>query len=173
MLTYVFFSRGSMTALVGLGLLYEVFLSHSDTPYAVGLLWTRDRFSQRPLPDNIKHSKVTGLQAASGIRIRNPSNQAAIDPGPRLLGHWDRLICVREIIKFIQRRIYVKFRPQIKTQVASSWAVTLHNFEDFCSFWGPKDSMLFWECIVISEKGPSKIMRQISSRWKYLSIEVV
>jgi hypothetical protein len=37
-----FFSRVS-TALVGLGLLYEVPRSHSDTPYSVGLLWTSDR----------------------------------------------------------------------------------------------------------------------------------
>jgi hypothetical protein len=38
----VFFCQ-DLTAQVGLGLLYEVLQSHSDTPHSVGLLWTRDR----------------------------------------------------------------------------------------------------------------------------------
>ena len=37
-----FLSHGS-TAVVGLGLRYEVPPSHSDTPHSVGRLWTRDR----------------------------------------------------------------------------------------------------------------------------------
>ena len=37
-----FFPHGAR-GLVGLGLLGEVRLSHSDTPYAVGLLWTSDQ----------------------------------------------------------------------------------------------------------------------------------
>jgi hypothetical protein len=148
MFTYVYvflLSHGSMTALVALGLLYEVSRSHLDTPYFVGLLWTRDRSSERPLPDNKQHSTEAGLQGAGGTRTRNSSNQAAIDPPPRLLGHCERLVCVCEVIKFIKCRIYANFRPQIKTQVAISWAVTLHIFADFCSTWGPKGSMLFWE----------------------------
>jgi len=36
------YSHGS-TAVVGLGLFYEVSRSHSDAPQSVGLLWTRDR----------------------------------------------------------------------------------------------------------------------------------
>jgi len=35
-------SHGS-TALVSLGLLYEIPRSHSDTPHSVGLLWMDDR----------------------------------------------------------------------------------------------------------------------------------
>jgi len=37
------FSCHGSTTLVGLGLLYEVPRSHSDTPHTVGILWTSDR----------------------------------------------------------------------------------------------------------------------------------
>jgi hypothetical protein len=40
--TLEIFSRGS-TAVVGLGLLYEVPQSHSDASHSVGLLWTSDQ----------------------------------------------------------------------------------------------------------------------------------
>jgi hypothetical protein len=52
------------TALVDLGLHYEVPRSHSNTQYAVGLLWTSDR----PI--------VLG-----GIRTRNPSKREAAGVG--------------------------------------------------------------------------------------------
>ena len=32
-----------LAALLGLGLLYEVPRSHTDTPHPAGLLWTNDR----------------------------------------------------------------------------------------------------------------------------------
>jgi hypothetical protein len=36
--------------------------------------------SQRPVPDNTQHSQVADFHASSGIRIRTPSNEEAIDP---------------------------------------------------------------------------------------------
>jgi len=42
-----FFSHGS-AALAGLGLLYEIPRSHSDTPHTVALLWTGDRLVAEP-----------------------------------------------------------------------------------------------------------------------------
>jgi hypothetical protein len=64
---------------VGQGLLIiEASRSHSDTPQAVGLLWTSDQ------PDAVtsirQHSKETDIHAPGGIRTRNPSMRAAADP---------------------------------------------------------------------------------------------
>jgi len=39
----VFMDIHDSTAIVGLGLLYEVPLSHLDTPYSVGIFWMSDR----------------------------------------------------------------------------------------------------------------------------------
>jgi len=48
--------------------------SHSlDKSHLVGLLWTNDSPTQRPLPDNTQHSQETGINAALVIRTRNPS----------------------------------------------------------------------------------------------------
>ena len=72
----------------GLGLLYEVPRSHSDTPHSIGLFWTRDR--PLPLPDNTQHSQETDIHAPGRIRTRNPSKRAAVDPRLRPRGHRDR-----------------------------------------------------------------------------------
>jgi len=40
---YIFMDIHGSTAVVSLGLLYDVPLSHSDTPYSVGLFWVSDR----------------------------------------------------------------------------------------------------------------------------------
>jgi hypothetical protein len=61
----------------GLGLLcIEVSKSHTIR-HTVGLLWTSDQ----PAADNTtyKHNKQTNIHALSGIRTRDPSNQAAAD----------------------------------------------------------------------------------------------
>jgi hypothetical protein len=42
-----------------------------------GLLSTRDRSSQRPLPDNTQHSQETYIHATGTIRTRNPKKRAA------------------------------------------------------------------------------------------------
>jgi hypothetical protein len=44
--------------------------------------------NQRPLPDNIQHSKKTDIRAPSGIRTRNPSKREVVDL--RLRPHNDR-----------------------------------------------------------------------------------
>jgi hypothetical protein len=84
-------SHGS-TALVSLGLLYEVPRSHSDTPHSVGLLWTGDQ----PVEETStwQHTTLTRDRhpcPPSGIRTRNPSKRAAVEPRLRQRGHWDRL----------------------------------------------------------------------------------
>ena len=43
--------------------------------------------SQRPLPDNTKHSQETEFHAPGWIPTRNPSKQAATDSHHRLRGH--------------------------------------------------------------------------------------
>ena len=81
-----FFLHGS-TVVMRLGILFEVLLSHWDTPHSVGLSGRVIVPSQRPLPDNA--TITTYIHALGGIRTRSPSKQAAADQrvGPR--GHWD------------------------------------------------------------------------------------
>jgi hypothetical protein len=46
--------------------------------------------SQRPPPDNTRHSKQTVIHAPGGIRTHDLSRRAAADLGLRPRGHWDR-----------------------------------------------------------------------------------
>jgi hypothetical protein len=71
-------------------LMIEDSRSNSDTRYPLGLLWTSDRLSQRPLPENTQHSRQKDIHVPDGSRNRNPSNRAAADPRLRPRGHWDR-----------------------------------------------------------------------------------
>ena len=47
--------------------------------------------TQRPPPDNTKHSKQTDIHAPGGIRTRNPSKRAVANRRLRTRGPWDRL----------------------------------------------------------------------------------
>ena len=47
--------------------------------------------SQRPLPDNTRHSQQTNIHAPGGIRTHDISKWAAADPRLRPRAHWDRL----------------------------------------------------------------------------------
>ena len=46
--------------------------------------------SQRPLPDNTRHSQQTNIHAPGGIRTQVLSRRAAADLRLRPRGHWDR-----------------------------------------------------------------------------------
>ena len=46
--------------------------------------------SQRPLPDNTRHSQQTNIHARGGIRINDLSRRATADLRLRPRGHWDR-----------------------------------------------------------------------------------
>jgi hypothetical protein len=46
--------------------------------------------TQRPLPENTKHSQETQIHDLGGIRTRNPSKRSAADPRLRPRSHWDR-----------------------------------------------------------------------------------
>ena len=76
-----------------------------DTPQSVGLLWTRDQLTQRPLPDNTQHSQQTDTHASGGIRTRNPSKRAAADPRLRPRGHWDRLCYIYRDWHYTRNRL--------------------------------------------------------------------
>ena len=75
---FVFFFQ-SLTALVDLGLLYEVPLSHPGTPHMVGPLRTSDQpdvgTSTRRHP-----TLTTGIHVPGGIRTSNTSKRGAADP---------------------------------------------------------------------------------------------
>ena len=82
----IFYSKKTQA---GQGLLIvEPSRSHSDTPYSIGLLWT----SVQPDAENSswRNSTLTRnrLHDPCGIRTRNPSKRAAIDPGLRPSAHW-------------------------------------------------------------------------------------
>ena len=81
--------------LMGQGpLTFEALRSQSHTPHSVGLLWTTDWPSQRPLLGNTQHSQERDMQALNGIRTRNPSKREAVDPRLRPRGHRNRLSCI-------------------------------------------------------------------------------
>jgi hypothetical protein len=83
------FGYGS-AALVGLAILVvELSSSHSGTPHAVGLLWTSD-WSVAETSTWQHNTHKRDIHAPGGIRTRNPSHLAAIDPRRRPHGHWNR-----------------------------------------------------------------------------------
>ena len=53
--------------------------------------------SQRPLPDNTRHSQQTNIHAPGGIRTHNLSRRAAADLHLRPRGHWDRRSCLLQL----------------------------------------------------------------------------
>jgi hypothetical protein len=46
--------------------------------------------TQRSLPNNTQQSQETDIHVPGGIRTRNPSKRATIDPCLRQRGHWGR-----------------------------------------------------------------------------------
>jgi hypothetical protein len=90
----VFFSI-TLETVVSEGLfIIEATRSPSDTPQSVGLHWTSDCPSQRPLPDNKQCPQETDIHAAGGIGTCNPREREASDPRLGPLGHWARLVTV-------------------------------------------------------------------------------
>jgi hypothetical protein len=101
--------------------------------------------TQRPLPDNTRHSQETGIHAAGGIRTHNPSKRAAADPSLRSRGHWDRLSsvvtiqnailpkCSQQDITLLNLFISIKrstcFRRFLRP---SSGAQTVHTASGIC-----------------------------------------
>ena len=77
--------------LAGHSLVIEVLRSHSDTPYAVGLLWTSDRLVVETSTWQHTTLNETDIHAPGRIRTHNSSTLAAADPRLRLRGYWDRL----------------------------------------------------------------------------------
>jgi hypothetical protein len=77
----------------------EVFLNHSgfldhiQLTHTVGLLWTSDQHSAEASTYTVQHNietQETNINAHSGIRTRDFSNQAAVDLSLRSRGHQDR-----------------------------------------------------------------------------------
>jgi len=62
----------------------------SDAPRSVGFLWTSDRPTQRPLPDNTQHSQQTNIHAPGGIRTHSLSKLTAADRRLKPRGYQDR-----------------------------------------------------------------------------------
>ena len=88
---YIFFFSVALRPNAGHGLLIlEVSRSHTATHHSrqdsSGRVISS---SQRPLPDNTRHSQQTNIHAASGIRTHDLSRRAAADLHLRPRGHWD------------------------------------------------------------------------------------
>jgi len=76
------------------------FLDHTQRrTTVVGLLWTTDQLSQRPLPDGSQHLQQTDIHAPGGIRTHDLSRRAAADLRLRTRCYWDRL--------YVQMCVYI------------------------------------------------------------------
>jgi hypothetical protein len=96
----------ALQPLVGLGFVFEVPRSHSDTPHSVGLHWLRDLPSQRPLPDNTQHLQQADNHATGGIPTRNPDKRTDAERVATGVGlHNDYMIGIRRraIVICLQR----------------------------------------------------------------------
>ena len=86
----VFFSHGS-TTVIGLGLVYEVPRSHSDTTKSLGLLSRSDR----PVAETTtwQHTKLTieDIHAPGGIPTPNTGKRGTVDLRLTPRGHRDRV----------------------------------------------------------------------------------
>jgi hypothetical protein len=73
---------------------FSGFLDHTHTHiHTVRILWTGDQPVAETSTYTGQHNiytQQTNIHAPSGIRTRNPSNQAAADLRLRPRGHWDR-----------------------------------------------------------------------------------
>ena len=90
-ITVLFFLpwRNSPSVVQGLLIIVDS-RSHSDTPHAVGLLWTSDQpDAETSIWQNTK--LTTDSHASGGIQTRNTSSWAATDPRLRPRGHLDWL----------------------------------------------------------------------------------
>ena len=56
-------------------LIIEASWSHSDTLHSVGLLWTSDQPTPRPLSDNTQHSQGTGIHALAEFEPSIPASE--------------------------------------------------------------------------------------------------
>jgi hypothetical protein len=63
--------------LVGLDLIFEVSILHSDTPLGMNPLIAR---SQRPLPDNLLYPQQTNIRVTRLVQARNSSKRAVAPP---------------------------------------------------------------------------------------------
>jgi hypothetical protein len=75
--------------------LWPPFSGYLDHTYrhTVGLLWTSDELVSETSTYTGQHNietQETNIHTFSGIRTRDPSNQAAAGLRLRSLGHWDR-----------------------------------------------------------------------------------
>jgi hypothetical protein len=71
------------------------FLDHVQFTHTVGLLWTSDQLVAEASTYTEQHNietQETNTHALSGIRTRDPRNQAAADLRLRQRGHRDRLL---------------------------------------------------------------------------------
>ena len=70
------------------------FLDHTQRRTTVGMTYDSSRrvisSSQRPLPDNTRHSQQTNIHAPGGIQTHDLSRRAAAELRLRPRGHWDR-----------------------------------------------------------------------------------
>jgi hypothetical protein len=85
-------------------LLLSVTHTHSVGPPP----WTRERPSQRPLPDNKQHSQETDIHGRDGIRTHSSSKRAVADTCLRPLDHGDRRFCRNYIFKIYRIKSHNK-----------------------------------------------------------------
>ena len=103
--------------------------------------------SQRPLPDNTRHSQQTNIHAPGGIRTHNLSRLAAADLRPRPRGHWDRHIFISILSLFValSLSLYPISFFLLSTSVSRLFLFS-HFLLSFVSFL--LSSLLYFHCTV-------------------------
>ena len=71
----IFFSMAQHPLLGQAFLFIEASPSHTDTPHAVGLLWTSDQPHARPLPYKTQHSQEADIHAPAEFEPEIPESQ--------------------------------------------------------------------------------------------------
>jgi hypothetical protein len=113
-ITYLIALQGAIISALSVSCLWNTSIQHSSStnviylffsgptahcgpgpPYARGFLIThtvthQSRYDSSGRHVNTQHSQQRDTHAPDGIRTRNPSEQAAVDPRLRPLCHWDR-----------------------------------------------------------------------------------
>jgi hypothetical protein len=120
----------------------EVFLSHSDfldhiqLTYRVGLLWTSDQPVAEASNYTGQHyieTQETNIHALSGIRTRDPSNQAAADLCLRPSAYQSRIQLLISDDHFVQASGAIISSARNFLGLLTRFLVTLQNCSIVCS----------------------------------------
>jgi hypothetical protein len=102
-------------------------ITHKDAPQSIGLLWTSNCSSHRPLPDNKQHTTLT---CPRWDWTHYLSRWAAADLRLRPRGHWDRHCTV--IYKVIKSVFWTRSKNNLVLSIYMHSATLKAVFKSMC-----------------------------------------